>query len=226
MNSTLTEEQLKLRFGKFTGSSIYRLIPEGKRAMSAEELAEEKRNKGKRKTIDIPFGDGAMTYIYEKVTEYLTGERKEFKPSIEMLRGIELEPEAKRYLEASKGIKIIEKDTESDDSTAWSIDGWVDEFDTGIEVYCPNSDNHLLYLLGNQVDIKKNYPAKYWQMTFYAGKCNRDNWKFISYDPRFKKNENRMVMINFKVDEIDSNYMIEKVRKAIIIRDHLISKLK
>ena len=219
------KEQSAIKLGRFSGSGIYKLIPEGRRDMTADELAEEKAKGGKRKTIDTPFGDTAMSYIYEKVAERLTGCRKEFKPTAEIRRGIEMEPSAKLYLEIAKGIKVKNVGVQHDEYTAWSIDGWVDDFNTGIEILCPNSDNHLKYLLGNQIDIKENYPVKYWQMTFYAWKNNRPNWKFISFDDRFIKNEQRMLLLDFKVNKEDQEYMINKINLAIEIFNSLISKL-
>lgn len=225
-NTTLSKEQLALKLAKFSGSGVHKLIANGRRNMTKDELIAEKKSGGKRKTIDIPFGDTAMSYIYEKVAERLTGERKIFKPTAEVYRGIELEPEAKLYLQSAKNITVIENGTDSDENTAWSIDGWVNEFDTGIEIYCPNSDNHLKYIIGEQIDIKVNYPTKYWQILFYCWKHNRDNWKFISYDPRFLKQNHKMVMIDFKVNQEDLRLLKEKVLLAILIFNNIISKLK
>lgn len=223
--TTLKPEQGLMKLGRFSGSGIHKLIPEGKRDMTAEELSNAKANGSKRTTVDIPFGDTAMSYIYEKVSERLTGVRKEFKQTKEILRGIEQEPFAKLYLESAKGVKVIDGVTRNDEFTAWSIDGWVNEFDTGIEILCPNSDNHLKYLLGDQIDIKANYPVKYWQMTFYAWKYNRMNWKFISYDDRFVKPEHKMLMLDFKVDSKDLSYMTFKLNLAIEIYKNLINKI-
>lgn len=224
-NTTLTDEQKQLRLGRFSGSGIHKLIPEGRRNMTEKELKEEKAKGGKRKTIDTFFGDTAMSYIYEKVAERLTGCTKEFKQTQEVLRGIEKEPEAKRYLEIAKNLRVLDVGTKSDEYTAWSIDGWVNEFNTGIEIICPNSDNHLKYLLGEQIDIKSIYPVKYWQMIFYAWKYNRDNWKFISFDDRFKKNEQRMLLLDFKVNNDDLEYLKKKVAAAQLMFDNIINKL-
>lgn len=224
-NTTLSKEQLALKLGKISGSGVHKLIPEGRRNMTEDELKAEKKAGGKRKTIDIPFGDTAMTYIYEKVAERLTGERKTFKQTTEVLRGIELEPEAKLYLKAAKNINVLEIGTKSDKDTAWSIDGWVPEFDTGIEIYCPNSDNHLKYLLGDQIDLKENYPTKYWQILFYCWKYERENWKFVTYDPRFLKQEQKMVMIDFKVNKEDMEYLKYKVNLATKLIDEILNKL-
>lgn len=222
--TTLTEEQEKIKLGRISASSAYKLIPEGRRPMTAEELKEEKKNGGKRKTVDTLFGDTAMTYIYEKVAETLTGQKKYFKPTFEILNGIEMEAEAKVYLEFAKNIKVKELGTQNDLHTAWSIDGWVDEFDTGIEVLCPNSDNHLKYLLGNIKELKENYPVKYWQIHFYCWKYKRKNWKFISYDPRFKLNEHKMLMLDFNVNEADMKYLQMKVNAAIKVKQELLTK--
>lgn len=221
----LTKEQEEKRMGRFTGSSIYKLIPGGRRDMTDYELRIEKESGGKRKTVDILFGETAMTYIYEKAAEVLTGERKDFKPTFEMIRGSELEAEAKKYLSAAMGIEVKDVDTENDEHTAWSIDGYVDAFGCGIEILCPNSDNHLRYLLGDKMEIKKNYPTKYWQMTFYAWKYNVDFWKFISFDPRFKKPENKMLVFNFEIDIKDRNFMIMKLQEAIKIKEEIVKKL-
>lgn len=222
----LKKEEQKQRIGKFTGSSIHKLIPGGRRNMTEEELKIEKLSGGKRKTVDTLFGDTAMTYIYEKCAEVLTGERKTFNMTVEMQRGQELEPIARDYLKAAMDVEVLTPPTMDDGGhLAWSIDGWIKEFKTGIEILCPNSDNHLRYLLGDKMEIKKNYPVKYWQMTFYAMVHKVDNWKFISFDPRFKKPENKMLVFNFEVDKKDLNFMKMKINEAIKIKEEILSKL-
>jgi hypothetical protein len=223
--TSLTDEQKRLRLGKFTGSGMYKLMTGGRRDMTDDELIQEKKNKGKRKTVDIPFGDVAMTYIYEKVAERLTGCIKDFKPTQEMLRGIELEAEAKQYYQAATGNTITKLKPIVSDYTSYNPDGWVDELKSIIEIECPNSDNHLKYFLGNQEYIKTAYPLKYWQMYFYMWKTSTTSCFFCSYDPRFKDAKMKMLFLKFKVNPSEMVLMINKLNLAIVELRNIITKL-
>lgn len=56
-----------IRPGNFTSSEIVALMKGGTRPMTESEMEEYKKNnpKGRRTTIDVMFGDAAMTYIEE-----------------------------------------------------------------------------------------------------------------------------------------------------------------
>ena len=59
------------RKGMFTASEIWKLMQGGTRPMNEEELIAAKESKSKRKTVDVMFGDTAITYIRNKVAESL-----------------------------------------------------------------------------------------------------------------------------------------------------------
>lgn len=65
----------KNRIGRFTSSEIAALMKGGTRPMAEGELLAYKCSnpKGRRTTIDVTFGDKAMTYIQEKAMERRLG---------------------------------------------------------------------------------------------------------------------------------------------------------
>jgi hypothetical protein len=85
------------RRGLFTGSEFHKLLSGGRRDMTEEELkAYKKENpKGTRKTIDVEFGDTALSYIFEKAIEVVFGVNEDDNfDSFDTRRGKELEPYA------------------------------------------------------------------------------------------------------------------------------------
>ena len=67
------EEKEKLwlmkRCGKITSSAIGKLMVSGRREMTPSELEVAKKQGVKRKTVDVPFGDTAISYLYQVARE-------------------------------------------------------------------------------------------------------------------------------------------------------------
>lgn len=67
------EEKEKLwlmkRCGKITSSAIGKLMVSGRRGMTPSELEIVKKQGVKRKTVDVPFGDTAISYLYQVARE-------------------------------------------------------------------------------------------------------------------------------------------------------------
>jgi hypothetical protein len=202
-NTTLTQAQKQFRLGKFSGSEIHKI-------MGA---------KG--------FGKTGETYIFEKAAEYLTGEpiKPEFTAASTSW-GIDHEKEAKLYFEAATGLKVLDGDTIENDHIVGTPDGFVDGKAIGFEIKCPfNSGNHLKNLsMKSQDDLLDLRPEYYWQCVAYMWLANFPEWKFCSYDPRFKE-EKRMLILNLKQRDEHRDLLMMRVLQAKEMFNQIISKL-
>lgn len=133
----------KNRIGRFTSSEIAALMKPGTRQMTEEELAKYKLEnpKGRRTTIDVMFGDKAMTYIEEKKMERKLGRAlNDITTAKPLIWGKMLEQRAFDLL----GIEysLISQDTiEHPEIPYWSgsPDGIKEskEYKTVIDIKCP-----------------------------------------------------------------------------------------
>jgi len=105
-----TSEWFEQRRGKFTGSEFHKLLSGGRRDMTEDELIEYKKEnpKGTRKTIDVEFGDTALSYIFEKAVEMEFGINEEDNfDTFDTKRGKELEPYAIEQFRRNKELDFI-----------------------------------------------------------------------------------------------------------------------
>lgn len=226
--TTLTEAQQEKRLGRFTASQVSRLLTAGRRNMTIEELKKEKSEGGKRKTIDTPFGDGSMTYIFEVASERITGTPAKAETSSAATQwGIDHELEAQLYFQAATGKKIIESDTLTNKFMAGTPDGNIEGESCGFEIKCPyNSGIHLKNLfMKNQVDLITMHPDYYWQIMSYMWLAELPEWKFCSYDPRFK-GASRMLILNIKREDYQIKLLEERLTEANLILESLVSNFK
>ena len=121
----------------------------------------------------------AKGYAYELLANELTQEDEQIKASEWMIRGLELEPEARAYLSLKLGKAIDEVGFCLDDTETIgaSPDGiFSDEFICEIKV--PKASTHVSYLLGNKLPITYK-PQVHWQMFVTGLPCI-----FFSYHPK------------------------------------------
>jgi hypothetical protein len=201
--STLTKEQREMRAGRFTGSEIHKLMGV----------------KG--------FGKTGETYITEKVAEHLTGEpiKPEFS-SASTQWGIDHELEAQLHFEAATGSKVKTCETIDNGMICGTPDGLLIDKPIGFEIKCPfNSGNHLKNLLMNSgADLLDLRPEYYWQVVAYMWLTGYKDWKFCSYDPRFKE-EKRMLILNVTLETSHLLALQQRVTEAKLMFDNIISKL-
>ena len=143
-----------------------------------------------------------VNYMYELLAARLTGEYQQTYQSPEMLRGIELEAEARRKYEIvtfNEVKKIGWIPHPEIDMCGCSPDGLVD--DEGlIEIKCPNTKTHLETVLHGK--IARSYMLQMqWQM-----ECSGREWcDFVSYDPRLPENiQMCIIRVDKKQEVIDS----------------------
>ena len=187
---------LKERLVCFTGSEFDRLMG-----------FEEKTNE---------FPAGAEAYVIEKFLEHETVFEKKnvYTKSIE--HGKEFEAEAIEEFEKRKGLKVEfwgknQKFLKSGQYVGVTPDGLIGK-DEGIETKCPDSKTHYDWLENLTVDnFKEKLKKYYWQIQGSMHVTGRKKWYFVSYDPRFKKEEKRMLILEIPRNEED----ILKLKKRL-----------
>lgn len=217
-NSLLLETA---RIGKFTCSEFHKL-------MTYEN-----------KIDDLP--KGAMTVIREKVSEVLTESTSfnESWTSDAMQWGKDHELEAiKRFTEetgiAVKSTGDNQQFTEFEEegsilngNVGGTPDGDIDQ-QTGLEIKCPNSSTHLDYILKNmELEELEELPTEpelkiiekkyYWQVQGYMMLTGKKFWFFVSYDPRFKDHDKKILIKQVKRNDRDIQKL--KVRLEMCVRE-------
>ncbi|HCT86224.1 MAG TPA: hypothetical protein DF296_13615 [Candidatus Margulisbacteria bacterium] len=202
--STLTDEQKALRIGRFAGSELHKLMG----------------IKG--------FGKTGETYIYEKVAEKLTGQpNKEEFTAASTQWGIDHELEAQLYFEAATGSRVKAGTTLDNGHIIGTPDGIAESKEWGFEIKCPyNSGNHLKNLgMQNAADLLDLRTEYYWQCVSYMWLTGLNKWKFCSYDPRFQKPEQKMLILNIELFPAHLELLKNRVTEAKLMFDNIISKL-
>jgi len=209
------------RMGLFTASEISRLLVSGSRPMTETELAEEKAKGGKRKTVDTLFGDGAVTYMNEKIGICITGETPPTFDTVATRWGKEQEEDAIKWFELITKKKVQHfgvfeyRFFPYKNSGGCSPDAKVIEESACVQVKCPYlSSNHVTYLrvIGDQKKrqewLKKNEKDYYAQCQFEMmclgeaeGKKTLEKCYFVTYDPRTNDHWLRMSIFELTPDE-------------------------
>lgn len=190
------EKWLKERLVCFTGSEFDRLMG-----------FEDKTNE---------FPDGAEAYVIEKFLEHETVFEKKNIYVRQMEHGKEFEGEAVEEFQKRTGKIVLfwgkdQKFIKSGDYVGVTPDGLIGE-DEGIETKCPDSKTHYDWLENLTVDnFKQKLKKYYWQIQGSMYVTGRKRWYFVSYDPRFKKEEKRMLILTIERNDTD----IQKLKKRL-----------
>jgi len=124
----------------------------------------------------------ADSYINQLVAEKLTGETTPFYQNEHMIRGTELEPDARQLYEFITGSEVQQVGFCLHDTleAGASPDGLIGE-DGGLEIKCPAPATHVEYLRGDKL------PSKYKQQVMGClWITGREWWDFMSYHPNMK----------------------------------------
>jgi putative phage-type endonuclease len=170
-----SEEWHEQRMGKFTASRFGDLMTNGRKK-------------------DEVLGQTAISYIYEKAAELLTGQRTEiFGKALDW--GNEYEPICKAYYSELRGVTIEEMPfVEINDYSGASPDGMIDG--ELIEIKCPyNTANHLKTAFEGYID-----PKYLWQMQGQMLATGATACRFISFDPRIKDERFKLIEIRVEAD--------------------------
>lgn len=176
------------RIGVITASSINRVMTAAKRDVYARELA----------------------------AEILTQQTKTIPVNEAMQWGIDNEEEALNWYTFSEDVNVKRVGFclhETNDRFGCSPDGLIDENGL-VEVKCPNSHNHLLYM--------RDGPSKDYimQMQWQMFVTNRTWCDFVSYDKRMPANKIAYVHYIYR-----DNKMIGELEKNAKITVEMIEKL-
>ena len=128
------------------------------------------------------WSTSADTYINQLVAERLTGEREEVFQSHHMLRGTELEPDARDLYSLISDAEVTEVGFCLHDTLAagCSPDGLIGD-EGGLEIKAPAPATHVEYLRGGVL------PSKYKQQVMGClWITGREWWDFVSYHPTMK----------------------------------------
>lgn len=190
---------LEQRKGKFTASEFYRLMG-----------FEDKDT----------FPDGAMTYVTEKVLEIVTTNESKQLSTRSVEWGKETEIEAVEKFVEQYGLEVYnygdnQQYVELTKDVGCTPDGLIGK-DFGIETKCPDSKTHLYYLENLTIEnFKKECKNYYWQIQGSMYITGRKAWFFISYDPRFKKDDKRLFVLRIERNEIDIAKLEKRLKEAV-----------
>jgi hypothetical protein len=191
----LTDEQIEMRRGKICASSIHNLCkPKG-------------------------LGKTGESYIWQVIAEIETGETHEVYENTAMQWGNEHEAEAAQYFQHATRKEVKQGESIISGIVCVTPDYYIVGEETGIEIKCPyNSANHAQRIRWEGwEDLKVNYPECYWQIAAGMLVTGFEKWKFLSYDPRFKSPEKRMVSINVPRVEKDITLLENRISEAVNI---------
>jgi YqaJ-like recombinase protein len=219
-----------IRIGRFTSSEFHKLIQPGKRPMTPEELAARpKSGVGSKAQFTDDNGrlsEGGETYIYQKVSEVLTGQPKPEIYSFATSWGQDWEPVAAEHFEKVYGVK-----TEPISFVPWGehFGGSPDRIlgDELIEIKCPHeSVNQVKYLMySDQDDLKANHSDYYWQIMCNLLWTQKKVAHFVTFDPRFKDDKHKMSHIKVYPDQKAFDKIIERGKVAVTMKLQIIQTL-
>ena len=216
-----SDEWHDIRAGRFTASTMYKILSPGYRKMNSEELkARPKTGEGSKTTYieDISIlSDDAKKYVLAKVAEILTGRSKIKTYSHAAAWGEECEPLAADFFASRKEVELTQVGfIPFGNHAGCSPDRLIGD-DEGLEIKCPfESTNQVNYLmLTDQWDLKRCYPEYYYQIMTCLLFTNRKKWHFITFDPRMKEDKHKMTHIEVKPDEKDYDLIIKKLELAV-----------
>jgi putative phage-type endonuclease len=123
----------------------------------------------------------AINYAYTLAGERLAGTKTETFQSPAMMRGVEMEAEARQLFELMTGYAVRQTGVcypDENKQYSCSPDGIIDDQETGLEIKCPMIHTHVAYLLADKL------PTEYVQQVQGSMLITGfKQWHFISYYP-------------------------------------------
>lgn len=192
----------KKRIGKFTASEIWKLM--------GEPRSKEAKERG-------DLSDTAKTYILDRLAERLTGMSKDFVNDATVW-GIEKEDMARTIYQRMTALRVTETDfIEYSSMAGGTPDGLVGDMGL-IEIKCPwNTTEHLKHclLIKDDLSLKKNFPAYYWQMMSNILFTGRQWCDFISFDPRIERSEG-IFIFRLEANDEDMQVIETMIQRAVV----------
>jgi len=185
-----TDEWMGLRRGKFTASSFKNLM---------------------MKDTTVTYKKELQRVAFERVT----GKSPEFYVNDAMIRGHELEPEARSWYE-------VQANNFVDNGGFYELDEWVGASPDGIiddgllEIKCPLFNTHIEYLMNEKL------PTEYkWQIQGQLYVCSAEWCDFISYHPDLKP-----LLLRVERDDKAIKKLEETLKVAIEKTQEIIERIK
>lgn len=209
-----TTEWYFARKGKFTASEISNLLTSSRKK-------------------DEVFGETALTYIKEKVAEFIMNDDIFFEMQELGFRntatawGEQYEPEARARYTTVTGMEVEETGFfEYTEHSGGSPDGLCRDGEGIIEIKCPfNSAKHIEYLLMESSEdllaVNKQY---YWQCQANMLFTGRQYIDFVSYDPRIS-GLLRMKILRIEANEKDFDVLKTRIALAEERFEKMLSEL-
>jgi len=158
-------------------------------------------------------------YAFELASDSLLTEPEASFQSEAMIRGNELEEEARSYYSFVNDVKIDQVTFIKKDEIGYSPDGLI--ADNGlIEIKCPLKKNHLKYLIDNK--LPSEYKPQV-QGGLYISE--REYCDFISYHPLFKDDKKMFVVRVYRNEEYIKK-LSDLLTKTIELKNEILTKLK
>lgn len=128
-------------------------------------------------------GETRKSYLYQVAGERISKTPEETFKSEWMIRGNELEADARFSFEQSTGLFVAQTGMvllDEREEISCSPDGLIEE-NSGLELKCPKISTHIGYIESNKL------PSAYKQQVMGCmWICRRDTWHFMSYHPSIK----------------------------------------
>lgn len=161
-----------------------------------------------------------LTYMSELVAQVCTGLMEEINSKY-MDWGNQHEDAARSSYEFSEGVNIVQVPfVFKDDSyrEGCSPDGLVSET-KGAEIKCPFNSVHFIKFLAED----KIKPEYVWQYQYTLRVMGADEWDFVQYDPRMKKNPLKVLTV--KRDPVKQEIFDELIPAFISDMDAMLAKI-
>lgn len=186
--------------------------------------------------LDKEFSDGAMTYIYHKVGEVLTGQTLADMDDVvedeNTTWGLQYEPEAInefglrmkiQYLVTQKLIMNPDKRFSSTPDAIWPVSICENGYEYNVrtvEVKCPRKYHKFIpfYQAKTPYDIKKLSRVYFWQVIDQMDNCGSALGYFVAYHPLFPKNANMNIVEFNKMDLWKDFKLLQDRKKSAIAK--------
>ena len=157
-------------------------------------------------------------YLYQLAGERIAGKIEETHQNAAMLRGIEMESEARGLYSLLSGQEVVQVGlclSEGKAGYGASPDGLIGE-DGGVEIKCPLVSTHVSYLLANKL------PSDYFQQV-QGGLLvtGRKWWDFVSYYPGL-----RPLLIRVEPDKAFQKALKVELELFVNELDDIVAKIK
>jgi hypothetical protein len=157
-------------------------------------------------------------YLYQLAGERIAGKIEETHQNAAMLRGIEMESEARGLYSLLSGQEVVQVGlclSEGKAGYGASPDGLIGE-DGGVEIKCPLVSTHVSYLLANKL------PSDYFQQV-QGGLLvtGRKWWDFVSYYPGL-----RPLLIRVEPDKAFQKALKVELELFVNELDDIVRKIK